>query len=190
MRKKEELYDDVWMYILLLVTLTILMESVKNYTFMIANTSLRYSLFLLPLTYLIVNYIAKKYDYKKAVAAIAISAVMFVSFSGIIAFAIGDRLILTSISGEFIGYVASHFISLTIYLFLLNNTTSPTILIYLNYLFALIVYQLFYTLIHINLIVLDNFWTEYFITLAMQAIICIPISIIDKNIKRGREIIK
>lgn len=185
MKKKTKTYDDSWMFILLLTTLAILIESLKNYTFKMLGVSLNYSLFLLPFTYLIVNYIAKKYDYKKAIAAISISAVMFVCFSAVMSFAVGERLILSSVSGEFCGYVISHFISLTVYMFLLNNTKSPIILVFLNYMFALIVYYMFYTLIHLNMIVLDDFWKGYFITLAMQFVLCIPIAIYDKSIKRG-----
>ena len=100
-------------------------------------------------------------------------------------FAVGERLILSSISGELCGYVVSHFVNLTIYMFLLNNTKSPVILVLLNYMFSLIVYYMFYTLIYLNMIVLDSFWKGYFITLAMQFVLCIPIAIYDKSIKRG-----
>ena len=149
--------------------------------------SFSYSLFLLPFVYFIVDYIAKKYDYRKAIASIAISGVMFVCFSAIMSFAMGESLILTSVSGEFCGYVVSQFINLTIYVFLLNNTKSPYILVLLNYVFSLIVYYMFYTLIYLNMIVLDEFWKGYFITLIIQFIICIPMTIVDKKIKRGRE---
>lgn len=186
-KKKEKLYDDCWMYILLLTTLAILLESLKTYTFKVAGVRLSFSLFLLPFTYFIVNYITKRYDYKKAISAIAISGVMFVCFSAVMSFAVGERLILSSVSGEFCGYVVSHFINLTIYMFLLNNTKSPFILVLLNYLFALIVYYMFYTLIYLNMIILDNFWKGYFITLIIQGLLCIPITIVDKKVKRGRE---
>lgn len=186
-KKKEELYNDSWMYILLLTTLTILLESLKTYTFKIMGVKLTYSLFLLPFVYFIVNYIVKKYDYKKGIAAIAISGVMFVCFTAIMSFAMGESLILSSVSGEFCGYVVSQFINLTIYVFLLNNTKSPYILVLLNYIFALIVYYMFYTLIYLNVIILDDFWKGYFITLFIQIILCVPITIVDKKIKRGRE---
>lgn len=186
-KKKENTYDDNWIYILLLVTLVILLESLKNYTFLVAGVHLTYAIFLLPFVYLIVNYIAKKYDYKKAIAAIAISGVMLVCYSGISSFALGESLILSNAAGEFIGYVISQYVSLTIYLFLLNNTKAPTILIYLNYLFALIIYYMFYTLIYLKMMLLDTYWIGYFTTLGIQAIICIPISIVDHKIKRGIE---
>ena len=187
-KKKEEIYNDCWMYILLLTTLVILLESLKSYTFSIIGVQLTYAIFLLPFAYFLVNYIAKKYDYKKAVSAIAISGVMFVCFSAIMSFALGERLILSSVSGEFCGYVISQFSNLMIYMFLLNNTKSPFILVFLNYLFSLIVYYMFYTLIYLNMLVLDDFWTGYFLTLGIQFFICLGVTIWDKKIKRGIEI--
>lgn len=187
-KKQEELYEDCWLYILLLSTLVILLESLKNYTFTISNVDLTYSLLLLPLVYFIVNYITKKYDYKKAIAAIAISGVMSVCFSVVISFALGKQLLLSNLTGEFCGYVVSQFVNLTIYMFLLNNTKSPYILVFLNYMFSLIVYYMFYTLIYLNLIILDNFWEGYLITLGIQTVICLVLAFIDKKIARGKDI--
>ena len=188
MKKKEDsIYNDCWMYILLLTTLVILLESLKTYTFQIAGVRLTYAIFLLPLIYLITNYITKKYDYKKTIAAIAISGVLFVCFVATISFSLGERLILSSISGEFCGYVVSQLVNLTIYMFLLNNTRSPYLLILMNYIFSLIVYYMFYTLIYLNMIILDTYWKGYFITLIIQIIICIPLAIIDKKLVRGTE---
>ena len=58
-KKSDELYDDSWMYILLLTTLAILTESVKTYTFKINSISLSFSIILLPFVYLLTNYINK-----------------------------------------------------------------------------------------------------------------------------------
>ncbi len=185
-KKKEEIiYNDCWMYILLETTLVILIESLKSYNFKIFGVYLTYSVFLLPLVYFLANYITKKYDYKKTVATIAISGVILICFPMGMSFILGKSLPLSSLSGEFCAYVVSHFINLTIYLFLLNNTKSPKILIFLNYLFALIIFYMFYTLIHLNMIILDNFWEGYILTIIIQLFIIIPIVIIDKSIKRG-----
>lgn len=189
-RKKEEYYNDCWMYILLLTTLVILLESLKSYMFRIGDVYLTYSIFLLPLVYLIANYITKKYDYKKTVAAISISGVMSVCFVAVMSFALGKQLMLSNLSGQFCGYVISQFVNLMIYTFLLNNTKSPSVLVFLTYLFSLIIFYMFYTLIYLNMIILDNFWEGYLLTLGIQFIICIPLTILDKNIKRGREKIK
>lgn len=186
-KTKEQIYNDCWMYILLLTTLVILLQSLKSYTFSFLGVNLTYAILFLPLVYFLINYITKKYDYKKAVAAIAISGVVSVCFVVIIDFALGRQITLSNLSGEFCGYVISQLINLTIYNFLLNNTKSPTILIFLTYLFSLIVYYMFYTLIYLNMIILDNFWTSYLITIGIQFILCFPLSVVDKRILRGQE---
>lgn len=185
-KNKEKKNNDSWIYILLLTTLLILTESLKNYYFKVMDVKLSYSLFLLPIAYFLINYIAKKYDYKKAIAAIAISGVLFTSFSIIMAYVLESRYILRSVSGEFCSYVASSFINLTIYMFLLNNTESPRLLVLFNYIFSLVIYYMFYTLIYLNMIIFDTYWIGYFITISIQLFICIGLTIVDSKVKRGQ----
>jgi len=187
-QKKDELYDDSWMYILLLATLAILIESLKTYTFCVLEVNISYAVLLLPLSYLLTNYITKKYDYKKSVAAIAISAVIAVCFMAIISFALGKNLFLTNLIGEFCGYVVSQFVNLTIYLFLLNNTKSHVFIIYVNYIFSIIMFMMFYTLLNLDNMLMNNFWQEYFIIIGIGCIISFPLAIVDKKIYRGRDI--
>lgn len=187
-KKQKEVYDDSWMYILLLTTLIILIESLKNYTFITNNVSITYSIFLLPFIYLITNYITKKYGYRKSIVAISISGVSLVLFVAIMAFSMGGRIDFSNISGQFCGYVVSQFVNLTIYTFLLENTNSPFFLIYLEYLFSLIVFYMFYILIYLEMLIVDNFWLGYFTVFGIQMILCLPLSIIDKKIKRGLEV--
>ena len=146
-KKDEKLYQDAWLYVLLLTTLVILIESLKSYTFNLFGLDLSYSLIPLPIVYFIVDYIAKKFDYRQAIVAISVSGVIFVCFSAMVSFAFGERLILSSVSGEFCGYVISQFVNLTIYLYIINSTRGSFLLVFLNYIFALIVYYWFYTII-------------------------------------------
>lgn len=184
--KKNKKDNDVWIYVLLLTTLLILTESLKTYTFRVMDVDLTFSLFLLPIAYFLIDLIAKKYDYKRAIAAIAVSAVVFTSFSFIMAYFIESNYILRSISGEFCAYVVSSFVNLTIYMFLLNNTETPQVLVLFNYIFSLVVYYMFYTLIYLNMIMFDTYWMGYFITLSIQVFICLGLSIVDRRIKRGQ----
>ena len=187
MRKKEieDNYQDCWIYILLLTTLTILIQSVKSYQFTIMGCNISYNILLIPGIYLLSNYICKKYDYKKAIAAIAISGVIFVGFMVTMEFILGRGLVLSNLVGDFCGYVVSQFVNLMIYVFLLNNTKSPYILLLLNYLFAIIIFYMIYTLIYLDLVIVDGYWLKYFITMGIECMICIPVAFIDKNIKRG-----
>lgn len=188
-KNKKELYNDSWMFTLLLSTLVILVEALKSYTFKIGNINLTYSLVLLPLIYLITNFITKKYNFKKSISAICLSAVAMVLFVVVMCFAINRPFQIMSIAGEFSAYIVSQFVNLTIYCFLLNNTKSPFILVFANYMFSLVVFYMFYTLIYLNLIILDTFWIGYFITLLIQIVICLFLTAIDKKIVRGREYI-
>lgn len=185
--QEKEKYDDWWMFALILTTLVILLESLKRYTFRIFDTNLTYSLFLLPVAYFITNYTTKKYGYKRSVVSIVISALSVVLFVTLMSVILNNELVLENVCGEFCGYVISQFVNLTIYSFLLNNTKGNYLLTFVTYIFALIVYYMFYTLIHLNIIVLDKFWLSYIITLIIQSIICFALSIIDMQVKRGIE---
>ena len=177
-----------WVYVLLLSTVVILAQSLKNYTFSFDNVTLTYSIFILPIIYFVTNYITKKYGYSKSVIGISVSGVAMVVFSFIMSFVIGQHFSFYDICGGFCGYVISQFVNLTIYQYILVNTSGSFILIYLTYLFAFVVNYLFYTLIYMNLLVFDNYWLSYFSTLILQGVICFLLVFLDVNIKRGIEV--
>lgn len=184
-RKEKTVNSDSWLFMLLLTTLLILNKSVNVFTFRILDFKLSLSLFLLPLSYFLIGYIAKKYDYKKAVAAIAISSVIFVGFTVMMSFVISNKVLLNTVVGEFFSFIVSGMIYLTIYMFLLNNTKSPFILVLFNFMFCIIVYYMLYTLFYINVLSFDNYWYNYFMTIGIQTGICILLTIADKKIERG-----
>ena len=177
-----------WVYVLLLSTIVILAHSLKDYTFSFDNITLTYSLFVLPVVYFVTNYITKKYGYAKSVVGIAISGLLLVLFALVMSFVIGRNFSFYDISGEFCGYVVSQFVNLTIYQFLLVNTTGSFILTFLTYMFAFVVYYLFYTLLYMNLLVFDNYWVSYFSTLILQGMLCLLLTFFDVHIKKGLEI--
>lgn len=188
--KKEEKnvelsYSDVWIYILLLTTLLLLTYSIKNYTFDVGYIQLTYSLFLLPIVYFIINFITKKYGYRESIKAISISGISLVLFVVIIDLLLGNGFGFDNVYKEFCGYVVSSFLDLTIYYFLLSNTSMPRLLIFLNFMFVLIAYYFIYMLLSFYNLILDHFWIAYFSTLLIQAVICAILSFIDKYIKRG-----
>lgn len=179
--------DGCWVYILLLSTIVILGQSLKGYTFSLENVTLTYSIFILPFVYFIANYIAKKYGYGKAIVGISISGVVMVLFGLIMSFATGQGFSFYDVCGDFCGYVISQLVNLTIYEFLLNNTTTPFILMFLTYVFSLVVFNLFYTLIYMDTLIFDNYWISYFSALIFQGIVCFLLTFFDGNIKRGIE---
>ena len=185
--KKKELLqidNDGWIYVLLLTTLAILIQSLKNYKVLIFSHYIGYGMFLLPGVYFLSNYIVKKYDYRKAVAAISVSGVISVGFVAMIYFGLGRRLILTSVCGDFLAYVVSQFVNLFIYEFLISNSSNSYILIFLTYLFSIIIYIMVYTLVYLNSIIIDGYWGTYAVTLLIEFIICIPVAYLDTKIKK------
>ena len=185
--KKKKEPDDSWLYILLLSTVVILGGALKNYTFTIRDTHITFSIFVLPIIYLLTNYITKKYNYTKGVSAICLSTVAFVLFTYGIGYGLGRSVNFLAIGGEVSGYLISQMINLYIYVFLLNNTKQPPVLIYLNYMFSLVIFYMFYTLINLSVLVTSTYWTGYFITLIIQAVECLLVTIVDSKIKRGLE---
>ena len=190
MKKKnislEEKYEEFWIYILLLTTLVIFLSSLKSYTFTLMGVDLTYAVFFLPLIYFIANYITKMFDYKKTVAAIAISGVMSICFLAIISFAMGKNLMLTKHSADFCGYVVSQFFNLTLYQFLLSNKKSTLINLFIVNLLALIIFYFFYSIINIKEITYSTYWLGYGLTIIIQGIICIPLTIISYLIKKKK----
>ena len=187
MRKKKEKYDDSWMYILLLSTLTIFTYSLSTYTFKLWDVKLTYSLFLLPILFMLTDYILKKYNYKKAVNSILISSVSMILFVVIMTLSIGKELTLGSFAGHFSALVIAQLFNLTIYSFLLNNTSLSFVLVFVNNIFSLVIFYLNYTLLNLNTINIDNYWKGYFLTLLLQIPICLLLAYFDKKIKRGIE---
>jgi len=186
MAKKElkQVYDDCWVYILLLTTLAILIQSLKNYTFTIVSYKISYNILLIPVSLFLTNYILKKFDYKKAIAGIAISAVISVSFIAMIYFGLGRRLIISNICGDFFAYVVSQYVNLFIYEFLYSNSKNSYLLTFLTYMFSTIIYIMVYTLIYLNSIVMVGYWMRYLTTLIIELVLCLTISYFDTKIKK------
>lgn len=183
--KKRTKYNDSWMYIILLTSLVILTESLKTYNFNIMNIELTFSIFLIPFIYAITNYITKKYGFRKGLTAILISTVSIVIFVIIMCFAVGKNIELSSITGELLGYFLSQLLNTMIYKFLLVNTNSPYLLVLLNYIFGYIFFYMIYTVVNLNMIILDTFWLSYFVVLIIQSVISIALSVVDKKIPVG-----
>ena len=113
----QDMYNDSWIYIMLLSTLVILTESLKNYTF-VFTTKITYSIFLIPVILLITNYITKKYGFKRSLLAIIISTISLVAFVAIMYFAIGINFTLNAVSGQVVGYLICQLVNLFIYCFI------------------------------------------------------------------------
>ena len=175
---------DSWIYMLLLTTLNILIQSIRAYSFTIKGYMIGYGLLLLPGLFFVTNYICKRYGAKKAFASIAFSSIICAGYTAIMSIALGRTLVLTSIFSNLCSYVVSQIVNLFIYVFLLNNTRSNYFLVFVTYMFSIVIYYMFFTLAHLDAIIEDGYWEKYFIIMAIEFILCIPITIFDKRVKR------
>lgn len=178
-------YNDSWMFIFLLSTLLILTESVKNYTFTIQNLEFTYAIFIIPFLYFITDYITKKYGFKRGLTSIVVSAIALIAFILVMNFSLGSTFDFSCLNGGLIGYIVSQMVNVMIYRFLLINTTSPFVLVLLNYVFGLVIFYVVYTLVNMNITITNTFWVEYFIVLVVQTLMCIALTVIDKKIPLG-----
>jgi len=183
--KKKDVYEDNWIYVLLLSAVLILGEALKGYSFPVRNFSLSYALFLLPIIYFLTNYITKKKGYKIGVLSISVSALSMVIFVAFMNLITGRGFDFYNVAGDFAGYFVSQFVNITIYQFLLDNTETNFILLYLTYVFALVINYLFYSLFYINTLSLDTYWISYFTTITIQGIMIVALTFIDMQVKRG-----
>lgn len=182
---KKEKYNDSWMYILLLSTFVILTESVKTYSFYLKDIKLSYTVFLIPITFAITNYITKKYGIIKSLLSLIISLISLVFFVAIMSFTVGKPLNLEILCSGLIGYIISQVINIFIYKFLLVNTSSPFRLVYLNYIFANIVFYMTKTISNMSVVINDGYWKTYIASIVIQAVLCIFITMLDVKIKAG-----
>ncbi len=177
--KKTKKTEDSGVYVIFVTILMILYQSLKSYTFPIFETRLSYSLFLLPFSFYIIKFIHNRFDYKKAVAAIAISAVTFVCFTSIISYILHQELYLMPLSGEFCGYVASQFLFISLLVHYKKHKNYMTTLSIM--MFSLLIFQIFQTMTLLDTITFRFFMTTVFTTLFFQLIICLILGGLDKK---------
>ena len=176
-------------FYVIIIYILILAESVKVYTFQIPKISINisYSIILIPIIYLILNYIIKKYGSKKAISSMCLGAVAVILFLSIMSFSLNQQFSFKVISGELCAYLISSMLNILIYNYLLNNTTLPWPIIVINYLCSCAVFHMFYTLIYLESVTTLSFWKEYFITILIEFVIILVLSIIDKITRQGRD---
>ena len=176
-KKKEEV--DVWVYVLLLTSVTILGWVLGKFDFSIGKASLTIAIFAYPFRYFVANIITKKYGYKETMNAISYSACLLLLFI-IIASLLGQKDIdYIPVTGELFGYIVSQMINLTIYFYLLINTEENKLALLTTYIFVMLIDNLVNMLFASRMIMIDSFWRTYFVTICIQAAISIVLIYFD-----------
>ena len=187
-KKKKVEHNDSWMFAMLLSVICILAIALSSFHFHLLNTSLSFSIFVIPVVIFTSNYITKEYGFSDSLKSILIACLIIVAFSMLIKDLVNQKLVLFDILLPFIIYFVSLFVNLAIYYYDLINFGAHKILTYLNYVFTFAVYYLFYLLYFHNYTITNNFWKEYFISIGAGALIAIFGVYIDSKIKRGLDV--
>ena len=186
-KKKETIQNDSLIFIMLLATISTLAVALKDYTFSMIGINITFSIFIIPFILFTSNYITKKYGFKETLYGILISSLIIVTFLVLIKDLTNQRVIVLELLGYFFSYFISMFINLSIYYYIILNFKSNVILIYLNYVFSLIINHLMYLIFLHNMIMTDNFWKSYFVSIIIEMVISIGLVFIDNKIKQGIE---
>lgn len=185
--QKKAIENDTFMLTMLLSTMSILAVALKDYYFQLGNYSITFAIFIFPIIIFVNNYITKKYGFKKSIQSILVASLTIITFMILIKDLVNQPVSLLELFGHFGSYVISMAINLCLYYYIITNFKENVILIYFNYIFSLIIYYLVYLLFLHNLVVTDNLWIQYFISIIIQAVLIIGLVIIDNKIKRGIE---
>ena len=179
---KKESQSELWIYILLQSSLLIFVESLKTYHFKIHGNLISLSIPILPLIFLILNIIIRKYGGKKALLSILISSIISVLFIFLMSFAMKKTFDFAIYRGELLSYCISQLLNIFLYRFIDKNTKKSYPIIFLSYIFSLIIFHMIYTLSYLDTTILDGYWIRYLLNITIEVLVCIPITIIDKKI--------
>lgn len=184
-KQKQQISNEVFMFSMLLAVICILKTALNSYTFNIFNSSISFSIFLVPIIIYISNYITKKYGFKNSLYSIVISTLMVIAFIILIYDLSNQPIVFSNLVYNFISYFVSLFINLATYYYILTNMEEKPIIIGLNYMFA-VVLNLFFTIFLLSgLVMTENMWNTFTISIIIDFIICILFVFLDKRVKRG-----
>ena len=143
-----------------------------------------YAILLYPAIFFVLNIVTKKYGYHLALCSLFISSfamIIFVCLSNLI---FGIDINFMTILGLFFSSFVSQFINLVIYYYLLINTTMPSILLFTNYIFAIMISTFIYLIFSLNRILVDDFFIICMFEIFIQAIIALIFTLYDKELER------
>lgn len=190
-KKKKNLEpNDSFLLAMLLSTISILAVSLKDYNFTLLNTEVTFSVFVVPIVLFVSNYITKKHGFKTALQSILMSSLIIIAFLFLIKDLVNQEIVLIEVIGHFVSYFICLFINLSIYYYILINFKENSFLIYFNYIFSIVIHHLIYLLFLHNMVITDNFWNEYFISIIIQGILIIGLVLMDSKIERGIKKVK
>ena len=184
---KKEVENSFVFLSLFMGVAAMLLVVLHRFTFNIFGYEIMSSIFMLPILVLISNYITKKIGFDKSLKSILISMLMMAGIIILLDDLLRKNISSLDIAANLISFFVSMLINLSIYYYITTNieTKKSTYLVFLNYVFTIIVYQMVYMIFISKLAITSDFWMSYFIMIIIGGIISAVLSIFDKKIERG-----
>ena len=184
---KKEVENSFVFLSLFMGVAAMLLVVLHRFTFNIFGYEIMSSIFMLPIVVLISNYITKKIGFDKSLKSTFISMLMMAGIIILLDDLLRKNISSLDIAANLISFFVSMLINLSIYYYITTNieTKKSTYLIFLNYVFTIIVYQMVYMIFISKLAITTDFWMSYFIMIIIGGVISAILSIFDKKIERG-----
>lgn len=178
---------SIWVYILLLTSVTILGWVLGQFDLPIGKVASTFAIFVYPFRYFIANIITKKYGYKETMNGISYSACLFLLFAIAASLLAQKDIDYIPLTGELFGYIVSQMINLCIYYYLLINTDTNKFAVLATYVFVMLIDNLINMLFASRMIMLDSFWKTYFVNILVETIISIVLIQFDHKKLTNKE---
>ena len=184
---KEEIENDFLLFTFLLATASMMMIALQKYSFNIGIYAIPFSVFVLPVLIFICNYITKKLGFKKALGSIMISSLILLAFLILIYDLVRREIDIIDLASNVLSYFICLFVNLLIYYYVITNLDEKIegIFIYIEYIFVIMIFFFVFMSISNNMVMTDNDWVSYSISIIIEAILSIVAVFIDNKIKRG-----
>lgn len=181
----EDVTGLICAYIFLLASCILLVEVFDNFKVDLIDINTTYKVVFLPFIFFLVNVITKKFGFRIATISIVVSTIASFLFSSCLNVILLSKVNIFLTIGDVVGFMVAMFINLSIYYYLLINTKMSFFPILLTYIFSLLINNLTSMLFKYNMIYSTYFWQEYVLLILVQFILILPLTVIDREIKRG-----
>ena len=166
--------------IMLLSSFTYLFSILISYTFIYKSNSITYSIFILPIIFLILNYINENNTTKNSFITIISSLLIIFLLTILVNFTIGSNINFIFLIKLIRILFIVEFINIILYIFFKNKTNLNYIILFIHYLLLFILFDFIYILFYINTFTFSYFIKNYIIIIIIQVFLSLIVGLLDK----------
>ena len=174
--------------ILLLSSFTYLFSTLINYSFTYKHNNITYAIFILPVIFIILNYINKNNSTKDSLITIICSLILLFLLTILVNFTLGGTIDFIYLS-KLIGLLfIVEFINIILYTFFKNKTDLNYLILFIHYLILFIIFNTIYILLSINTFTFGYFIKNYVIIIVIEFILSFLFGLLDKFILKRKSL--